>query len=122
MATTQVRAAQLKDNDITDADIAAANKDGVAGTASMRTLGTGAQQACGGADSRLSDARTPTSHAIESHTVSDITTLNSSTSAHGLLPKLSNVATEYLNGVGGWSTATASIPASLQVLINNNFG
>jgi len=30
---------------IVDADIAAANKDGIAGTASMRTLGSGAQQA-----------------------------------------------------------------------------
>jgi len=33
---------------LTDANIAAANKDGVAGTASMRTLGTGAQQAAAG--------------------------------------------------------------------------
>lgn len=48
---------------ITDANVAAANKDGVAGTASMRTLGTGAQQAAGGTDARLSDARTPTAHA-----------------------------------------------------------
>ncbi|MBW2691000.1 MAG: hypothetical protein JRE57_00020 [Deltaproteobacteria bacterium] len=48
---------------LTDAEIAAANKDGVAGTASMRTLGTGAQQATAGTDARLSDARTPTSHA-----------------------------------------------------------
>jgi hypothetical protein len=37
--------------------------DAVAGTGSLRTLGTGAQQACAGNDSRLSDARTPTSHA-----------------------------------------------------------
>lgn len=33
---------------ISDAEIATANKDGVAGTASLRTLGTGAQQAAGG--------------------------------------------------------------------------
>lgn len=33
---------------ITDAKVAAANKDGVAGTYSMRTLGTGAQQALAG--------------------------------------------------------------------------
>jgi len=43
---------------VTDTHVAAANKDGVAGTASMRTLGTGAQQACAGDDSRLSDDRT----------------------------------------------------------------
>ena len=48
MAVTVVRAAQLKDGDITDVDIAAANKDGIAGTPSMRTLGTGAQQAAAG--------------------------------------------------------------------------
>ena len=38
---------------ITDAEVAAANKDGVAGTASMRTLGTGATQAAAGNDSRF---------------------------------------------------------------------
>jgi hypothetical protein len=45
---------------VTDAKVAAANKDGIAATPSMRTLGTGAQQACGGADARLSDGRAPT--------------------------------------------------------------
>jgi hypothetical protein len=44
---------------ITDSHVAAANKDGVAGTPSMRTLGTGAQQACAGNDGRLSDTRVP---------------------------------------------------------------
>lgn len=45
---------------ITDASVAAANKDGVAATPSLRTLGTGAQQAVAGNDSRLSDSRAPT--------------------------------------------------------------
>jgi hypothetical protein len=45
---------------VTDAEVATANKDGVAATPSMRTLGAGAQQACAGNDARLSDARTPT--------------------------------------------------------------
>src|SRR4051812_37125371 len=44
---------------ITDAKVAAANKDGTAGIASMRTLGTGATQAAAGNDARLSDARSP---------------------------------------------------------------
>lgn len=44
---------------ITDTQVAAANKDGAAATASMRTLGTGAAQACAGNDSRLSDTRSP---------------------------------------------------------------
>jgi hypothetical protein len=45
---------------VTDAKVAAANKDGAAGTPSMRTLGVGAQQAAAGSDPRLSDARAPT--------------------------------------------------------------
>jgi len=44
---------------ITDAKVAAANKDGAAGVAGMRTLGTGATQATAGNDSRLSDSRAP---------------------------------------------------------------
>lgn len=34
----------------------------------------------------------------------DITTNDASTTKHGLLKKLSNVATEYMNGAGNWST------------------
>jgi len=55
-----VTGAGIQDGSITDADIAAANKDGTAGTPSLRTLGTGAQQAAAGNDARLSNARTPT--------------------------------------------------------------
>lgn len=36
--------------------------------------------------------------------VSDVTTNNASTSAHGWLKKLSNSATEYMDGTGAWST------------------
>jgi Repeat of unknown function (DUF5907) len=49
---------------IVDADIAAANKDGVAATPSMRTLGIGAQQAAAGNDARFTDARAPTAHHV----------------------------------------------------------
>jgi len=44
---------------VTDAKVAAANKDGLATVPSMRTLGTGATQAAAGNDSRLSDSRAP---------------------------------------------------------------
>lgn len=37
--------------------------DAAAATGSLRTIGTGALQACAGNDARLSDARTPTAHA-----------------------------------------------------------
>lgn len=40
--------------------------------------------------------------------LSDITTNNSSTSQHGFLKKLSNSATEYMDGTGNWSTPGGS--------------
>jgi hypothetical protein len=52
----------IEDGTITAQHVAAVNKDGSAATASMRTLGTSATQACAGNDSRLSDARAPTAH------------------------------------------------------------
>lgn len=48
-------------------------------------------------------------HVTESELVlSDVTTTNSSTTKHGLLPKLSNVSTEFLNGQGAWATPAGS--------------
>ncbi len=44
---------------VTDAKVAAANKDGAAGTPSMRTLGAGAAQAAAGNDARFTDSRAP---------------------------------------------------------------
>lgn len=48
---------------IVDADVNASNKDGAAGTPSLRTLGAGAQQAAAGNDARFTNARPPTAHA-----------------------------------------------------------
>lgn len=42
----------------------------------------------------------------------DVTDLNATTSAHGLLRKLSGIATEFLNGAGVWTTPPASAPAA----------
>jgi hypothetical protein len=50
--------------DITGAMIASAIKDPSAATPGLRTLGTGALQACPGNDSRLSDARIPTDASV----------------------------------------------------------
>lgn len=55
---------KLATGTVTDVNVAAANKDGVAGTPSLRTLGTGAQQATSGTDARLSDTRTPTASSV----------------------------------------------------------
>jgi hypothetical protein len=59
-AKPMITGADIENGSITDADIATANKDGTAATPSLRTLGTGEQQAVAGNDKRLSDARTPT--------------------------------------------------------------
>jgi Repeat of unknown function (DUF5907) len=48
IANGVVTSAKIADGTITDTDVAPANKDGVAGTASMRSLGNGAQQALSG--------------------------------------------------------------------------
>ena len=60
LANSVVTSAKIADGTIVDGDVATANKDGVAGVYSMRTLGTGAQQAAPGNDSRFSDSRAPT--------------------------------------------------------------
>lgn len=53
MTATMVRSGQVLDGSLTDADMAAANKDGAQGLASLRTLGQGAQQAAAGNDLRF---------------------------------------------------------------------
>lgn len=72
------------------------------------------QHLSGGADSiKLDDLAAP----------DDNTDLNASASAHGLLPKLSNVATEFLNGQGSWATpaggSTPSDSPAIDVLNNS---
>lgn len=44
--------------------------------------------------------------------LSDNTTNNASTTKHGFLRKLSNVATEYMNGVGNWVSLVLPVKAS----------
>ena len=68
-------------------------------------------------DPRNTDSRTPTSHATSHKSAGgdpikidelavpdDVTTLNASVTAHGLLPKLSGSATEFMRGDGSWAT------------------
>ena len=54
---------KIAQNTITDANVAAANKDGAVGVPSLRTLGTGALQAAAGNDARFTDSRNPTGSA-----------------------------------------------------------
>lgn len=48
VANLAITNAKIANTTITDAKVAAANKDGAVGTASMRTIGTGAQQSAAG--------------------------------------------------------------------------
>ncbi len=48
----------------------------------------------------------------------DVTTGNSSTGAHGLLRKLNNDATYYMDGTGNWSIPTGSSAASLGLVVS----
>lgn len=60
VAALAITAAKIALATITDAQVAAANIDGASATPSLRTLGSGAAQACAGNDPRLSDPRSPT--------------------------------------------------------------
>lgn len=61
----------------------------------------------------LGDPQTPVQHALDSatyHSVpTDITTFNSTAAAHGFLPKLSGVSSEFLNGAGDWATPPGEV-------------
>ena len=86
------------------------------GGASSLDVGTGSGTVAAGNDSRLSDARSPTAHATshksagsdpikldELASPTDVTTLNATVSAHGLLPKLGGGTTNYLRADGTWA-------------------
>lgn len=66
-----VDTAWLADGSVTGAKVASAIKDAAAGTASLRTLGTGATQATSGTDGRLSDTRTPTDGSVTTAKLAD---------------------------------------------------
>lgn len=63
--------AWLEDGSITGAKINSSAKDAAAGTASLRTLGTGSAQATAGNDSRLSNERTPTDGSVTTQKLVD---------------------------------------------------
>ena len=95
-------------------------------TGSQQVYGTGVNTACQGNDSRLSDARTPTAHAVSHETggadavkldelaaPTDITTLNASITAHGLLPKLGGGTSNFLRADGTWSAPGSGSPTGV---------
>jgi hypothetical protein len=68
--------------------------------ASFNPTAHGATHKSGGSDSLALDTLGATT---------DVTTLNSSTTAHGLLPKLSGTSTQYLNGSGAWTVPPGNV-------------
>lgn len=82
--------------------------DAAAGTASRRTLGTGALQACAGNDARLSDARTPANLSVTDAKVSAGAAIQQSKVAGSLwLPgALETMPRVLLPGeIGGWAVS-----------------
>lgn len=96
---------------IEDTDVAAANLDGITTRASMRTLGTGAQQACAGNDARLSDARTPLAHV---HSAADVTSGTLAIARGGTAAGTAVAANDALNVQGAdiASAATTDLAAA----------
>lgn len=89
------------------------------------TYGALSNTICQGNDSRLSDARTPTSHATSHKSAggdsikldelaapTDVTTLDATTGAHGLLPKLGGGTTNFLRADGTWATPAGGSSAT----------
>lgn len=89
-------------------DVAAANKDGVAGTPSLRTLGTGSTQACAGNDARLSDARAAAGQILDNGWVPALSAGTSTTYANvGTSPTRAIVLTRPSVVFAIWSFACA---------------
>lgn len=103
-------------------------------TAAQLPLGTSATTAAAGNDSRLSDSRTPLSHATSHQsgggdaiklddlaTPDDNTDLNASTTRHGLLLKLNNNASQFLNGQGAWAAPGGGSDPWTIVVLGSDF-
>jgi hypothetical protein len=141
MARTKINKDQA--TGLTDADFAAANIDGVAGTASLRTLGTGSTQAAAGNDSRFPAGLTTNklTKAASATTLGDSTvtddgttvtvTKNMGYSLNGP-PTLATTVNDYSPGDGVYFALTAAAggstitgfanPTNGRVLIIENAG
>lgn len=78
----------IADGAITGVKVSSAIKDASTGTASLRTLGTGAVQAAAGNDPRLSDARTPLDGSVTTAKIVDgaVTKAKLGADAAGVVP------------------------------------
>jgi hypothetical protein len=98
------------------------------GTVELATSGENATDVVvQGNDARLSDSRTPITHATSHKTggsdaikldelaaPTDVITLNAATGQHGLLKKLDNSANHFMDGQGNWNTIPdGALPSSM---------
>jgi hypothetical protein len=97
------------------------------GTEFMSGLGTWATPA-GGSSTDLIEhnhSSSDTGGMLRLDTISaptDVTTLNSTTDAHGLFPKLSGSSDQYVNGKGEWATVTGGGGASSDLVVHGHTG
>lgn len=122
MAVTRITGKLIKDATLTDSDVAAANIDGLIAVPSLRTLGTGAQQAAAGDDARLSDDRTA-SGIRTATTVVDVQGA-AAPSAGQVLTALSSVAAEWQTPSAGLSSGDfvfEEVPSGLIDGVNDTF-
>lgn len=95
-------------------------------------LGVPTRLSVGGGNTLLHGGGAPSwSTIVEADiTLSDVGTLNASTTKHGFCPRLTNVSTEYLNGQGNWGTPGVAVNAytkhvfagSVLEVVVHNFG
>lgn len=107
-----VDSAWLADGSVTGAKVSSAIKDAAVGTASLRTIGTGALQATAGNDTRLTNTRTPTDGTVTTVKIVD----NSVTTAK--IADL-NVTT---NKIGNLAVTSAKIDSSVTNLFPRSVG
>lgn len=106
-------------NGSADITVTAAGSTLTGSTIAAGMLGTSASTACAGNDSRLSDSRTPLAHAPshksggtdsikldELAAPTDITTLDASTTAHGLMMKYPGGTTTFLRADGTFAATS----------------
>jgi hypothetical protein len=117
-----VTSAKIVDGAIMNADVNASAaiaesklslaSDAAAGTASRRTLGTGATQACAGNDSRLSNERTPADNTVTSAKIVDGAIMNADVNASAAIA-LSKLATDPLARANHTGTQAQSTVTNL---------
>lgn len=122
MPVTRITGKLIQDATLTDADVAAANKDGLPATPSMRTLGIGSQQAAAGDDARLSDDRT----ADGIRTATTVVSVDGSAAptAGQVLTAVNGTSATWQDNVGGISPAdyvVEEIPTGAIDGVNDTF-